>query len=107
MNAEGFFDGEDELSPADVPQAATGLVYSWLLMGKERGFDDPALEELAAVVRSGLYVPEAAAQLKAALRDLNVHNPKAIRGLTHDLVETMLDLVDWEALIRTMRQREH
>jgi hypothetical protein len=74
-----------------------------LLMGK----DDPVWAELFEILRGGDHLPEATGRVKTWFNDWAM---SAVRGpqehLAWDLITTSLDLVDWGAIVRAMRERE-
>jgi len=69
-------------------------------------YNDPAIAEPVGTIRSGIAYEEAARRLEAWFRDAMSSGSGPIYGLTHDLAATMLDLVDWKAIVGAMRRRE-
>ena len=86
--------------------AATALVRDWIQM---KGVNDPDIEEALQVVRRRDHLPEATKQLGAwFLERLTVDPgfPGPFADLGRSLLGTILDEVDWEAIVCFMRERE-
>ncbi len=94
------------MSNPDVGAGVTSIVRDWIQV---KGVDDESLEDAMAIVRGREHSPESAKQLESwFLERLTVDPgmPGPFCDLGASLLGTVLDLVDWKAIIRFMRERE-
>jgi hypothetical protein len=98
---------DDEIgSLDDLRKHATNLIYYWFNM---RGQDRHAADEAYEIARSGMSHADATKALKLWFEDcllVDPGTPGPFSYIVFGFVSTMLDFVDWDAVVGTMRRRE-
>jgi hypothetical protein len=96
----------ESIDPTKLPEITTRFVHDWIFLF---GIDDPVLTEPVGIIRSGAHYGQAAERLEGWFRDrltIDPGVPAPFTDLGSSLIGTMLDLVDWEAIVGAMRRRE-
>ena len=97
---------DEKLDPREVPTIVTRMIHDWVF---RVGLDNPLIAEPLEIVRSGLPLDDASEFLRSWWQERLTVDP-GIAGpfsdLGFNLMSTILDLVDWKAIIQAMRVRE-
>jgi hypothetical protein len=99
-------DSDEFRSLDDLRQYATNFIYVWFGM---QGQDSGAADEGYEITRSGMSHADATRALRLWFHDrllVDQGTPDPFSHLLSALVGAMLDLVDWDDVVGTMRRRE-
>jgi hypothetical protein len=84
----------------------TRMVHDWFQM---RGGTDPALAPAMEIIRSGGNLADSGERLESWLLEKLIVDPGlavSFADLAHDLLGTMLDVVDWQLVVKILRERD-